>query len=293
MLDKNKILDNRTKDKFFSYIEKGDKEELEKILSKASKQKVLPLLQNTIDNRGRKALHLAAYLGQNDIIDVLVNHGFDKFTANKFGESAVHFAVLGNKISTFEFLVNTCKLDPHFPNLEHETPLMYAIKRHYDEFVKCIDEKYGSEIPKEYKGDITKNYYFEKSKMLEEALTKANNEKEQTGVENELLKSEIEALKNKTFSKSTEELSMISDSIEKFNIENKTVSKKEKVAPEKQSEKISRKKRPHEQILSLKTEEKIDKGEKPKFISDIINKQAGKKRKENEEKSDKSVSRGI
>jgi len=84
----------------FSAAAKGEITQI-KLLLKAQ-----PELVNEKDGRGGTPLHIAAYRGHNEIIDLLISKGADVNQKDNYGYTPLHLAVLGRKTVSAELLLS-------------------------------------------------------------------------------------------------------------------------------------------------------------------------------------------
>ncbi len=107
--------------------------ELYEIVDFFLKHNVLP---NQADDFGNTPLHLAAFNGYNNIIELLIQYGAEP-KWNQSGYLPIHYAASGGNVQTVELLVNeTSTLNT--PDKYGKTPLMIAFRNNNFEVVKTL-----------------------------------------------------------------------------------------------------------------------------------------------------------
>ncbi|GAX77607.1 hypothetical protein CEUSTIGMA_g5051.t1 [Chlamydomonas eustigma] len=123
----------------FDHSERGNIEDLEKILSEASQQIEL----NTPGPDGDTALHLACLYGHLPCADLLIKKGASANTINQEdGSSALHDAAAGGYLDICRLLLEHSSEDMiHKADMDGDTPLHNAARGNHAEVVEFLLSK--------------------------------------------------------------------------------------------------------------------------------------------------------
>jgi len=126
----------------FTYIDRGDYETVEKLIIKD------PNLVDSIMIWDATPLMVASYIGNEEIVKLLIKHGADLNKVNsRDGLTALHIASLQNKLSVIEILISN-GMDVNVKDLENKTALIYAIEKNNREIVEYL-LKNNAKLPEE------------------------------------------------------------------------------------------------------------------------------------------------
>jgi ankyrin repeat protein len=93
---------------------------------------------NCRNGNGESPLHLAAYGGNDETVEILLSHGANIDAENKVGEHAVHYAARsGNESAVRALLRNGCSLAADTVGL---TPELVALKHGHQEVTRLFKE---------------------------------------------------------------------------------------------------------------------------------------------------------
>ena len=81
---------------------------------------------NTKDKYGSTPLHLSAYAGHKEIVELLIKNNADLSVKDKDGAASLHYAAAGGQMETTGFLISK-GADVNLKNKIYETPLDAAI----------------------------------------------------------------------------------------------------------------------------------------------------------------------
>ncbi|KAL2798069.1 ankyrin repeat-containing domain protein [Aspergillus keveii] len=98
---------------------------------------------HAIDFNGKTALHIAAYLGNHQLVASLLDHGADINAVNVRGYTSVHFAILAGRLSIVRLLLErgaAVDIADHFC----QTPLHMAIARE-EMAIEVLLTSYGAD----------------------------------------------------------------------------------------------------------------------------------------------------
>lgn len=98
---------------------------------------------------GMSALHIAAYLGADQVVPLLIEKGAPINLPDNQGRTALHLAAYQGKSSTVAVLMDH-KVDPELKDTESEmTALHYAVTQKHSDTVKVLLEKGANPNPEE------------------------------------------------------------------------------------------------------------------------------------------------
>jgi hypothetical protein len=121
--------------------EAANKGEIDKVKSILAEN---PELVNTQDDRSYTALHIAAYLGDKDVVELLITNGGDVSFEDKDGRNPLHCAVCHEKKPATEVLIAN-KADVNAKDKNSRTALHFAASVGQHEIVELLIAK-GAEL---------------------------------------------------------------------------------------------------------------------------------------------------